>query len=213
MLWCMKDAIKYGYITFRSMTICGYSPRKISRFSYASASVSIVLYCILMAQVYSFNVQTNCSAYFQSNIPRVSLYLFWTVIDVASAVSIIFKMRKAILETQENLGYSVDSIAFSIVKFREELRLIFVGVSMLPVMIVIIVQTTHPELPTYRVGTMVFIFAQLILVIGSKKVVVQTPSDPDYTDIEKKACTAKKFSDPRLSIEKGQSQSTLDICE
>ncbi|ORY45182.1 hypothetical protein BCR33DRAFT_194712 [Rhizoclosmatium globosum] len=177
--------MRLRYIAFRSMTICGFKYRQTKRPCYTAAAISAVLYWILMAQVYSFNDSTNCAAYFKSNIPRVLLYSYWTLVDVVAAVGVIRKMRNAILEAQRlELDDTMDRHAFSILKFREELRLILVSVSMIAVTVVVIVQTTNPELPTYRVGTMVFVYCQLILVIGSKKVEVGArDSAVDYGDL------------------------------
>ncbi|KAI9335679.1 hypothetical protein BDR26DRAFT_522087 [Obelidium mucronatum] len=171
LVWCCKDAVKYGYIAFRAMTICGFKSRNQKLYCYLVASGSAVLYWILMGQVYSFK-EPDCKAHFQSNIPRVTLYVYWTVVDIAAAALIVIKMQRAVFENDTVLGNTEDGKTFWIIKFREELRLVFVAIGMCAVTIVVIVQTTHPEMPTYRVGTMVFVFCQLILVIGSRKVEV-----------------------------------------
>ncbi|KAJ3011323.1 UNVERIFIED_CONTAM: hypothetical protein HDU68_001707 [Siphonaria sp. JEL0065] len=186
LIWCCKDAVKYGYITFRTMTICGIKIRNSKRPCYIVASGSAILYLILMGQVYSFQ-DPNCEAHFESKIPRISLYVYWTLVDIVAASLIVRKMRRAVTESDELIGDSEDGRALWIIKFREELRLVFVAIGMFVVTIVVIVQTTHPEMPTYRVGTMVFVYCQLFLVIGSQKVQVGEQSSGRTTSDGRKS--------------------------
>ncbi|KAJ3074678.1 hypothetical protein HDU98_010568 [Podochytrium sp. JEL0797] len=173
LVWCAKDAVKYGYVSYRALTICGYKFKLLMPACRVVGLISAVLYSILIYQGYSLTEPT-CLPHFESTLPRVALYLYWTLIDILSAGVIILKMRRAIKESRNLLGCETpDARAFSILRFREEMHLILVSISMMAVTVVSVVDTTAVEsaVASFRVGTMVFVFCQLSLLLGSRKVV------------------------------------------
>ncbi|KAI8828103.1 hypothetical protein BJ741DRAFT_439116 [Chytriomyces cf. hyalinus JEL632] len=178
LFWSVKDAVKYGYVSYRALTICGYRGIQKRRIAYAAGAGSLVLYWIFMAQVYSFNAADQCAPHYQSNVPLVTLYLYWTVVDVVAAAMVMWKLRKMIKETQI-LKAVEETNMYRILSFREELRLILVSLGMCMVTVQTIVSTTNPNVNSYRIGTIVFVYCQLFLVIGSRKVAVGSLSESD----------------------------------
>ncbi|KAJ3029907.1 UNVERIFIED_CONTAM: hypothetical protein HDU68_010690 [Siphonaria sp. JEL0065] len=67
---------------------------------------------------------------------------------------------------------NTDNKVYSVIKFREELRLLCVSIGMLAVTVVSLHHAFNPDLPFLNIWSIVFVFTQVILVMGSQKVIV-----------------------------------------
>ncbi|KAI8613260.1 hypothetical protein BC830DRAFT_490124 [Chytriomyces sp. MP71] len=170
-LWSFKDAVKYGYVAWRCLVVHSFRESTSRKLAYLLASISLGLYWLLMAQVYSFDASNGCSPHFDSKMPLLTLYIFWTLIDFTCAIMIIKKLSKNLTALQKAnvLDFTDNTRVLRRLKRRELVRLAFVSIGMCAVSVSSIVATSHPELVTYRVGSIVFVYCQLILVSGSQK--------------------------------------------
>ncbi|KAI9327088.1 hypothetical protein BDR26DRAFT_102689 [Obelidium mucronatum] len=164
-VWSFKDGFKYGYIAYKSLSICGYKTRWPC---YATVVISLLLYWLLLIQAYGFSMP-NCPGQFKSQAPRVTLYLFWTLVDVVASVMIVNKMRQVVANSK---GANADSTVYYIIKFREELRLIVAAVGLCAVTILSVINAVNPSFNALNIWRIVFVYIQLLMVMGSQKVVV-----------------------------------------
>ncbi|KAJ3234575.1 hypothetical protein HDU78_005752 [Chytriomyces hyalinus] len=166
LIWSFKDAGKYGYIAYKALSIGGYHMRWPC---YAVAGLSLLLYWLLCYQAYGFSMP-GCPGQFHSDVPRVVLYGYWTLVDVVATVVVVAKMRSVIVNSSA-VG-NQDSTVYKIIKMREEIRLLVASVGMLSVTVLSIVGAIDPTVTTLNIWRMVFVYVQLLLVMGSQKVVV-----------------------------------------
>ncbi|KAJ3079524.1 hypothetical protein HDU99_010677 [Rhizoclosmatium hyalinum] len=165
LVWSFKDAFKYGYIAYKALSICGIKTRWPA---YATVVGSLILYWILCYQAYGFTMP-DCPGQFKSQVPRVILYLYWTVVDVVASAMILWKMSQVVANSK---GANADSSVYYIIKFREEIRLLVVAFGMLAVTILSIIHAANPDFNALNIWRIVFVYVQLLLVMGSQKVVV-----------------------------------------
>ncbi|KAJ3092984.1 hypothetical protein HK100_006798, partial [Physocladia obscura] len=163
LVWSFKDAFKYGYIAYKALSINGM---KQTWPCYLVVVISLLLYWLLCVQAYGFSMP-NCPPNFASQGPRVALYLYWTVVDIVATVMIVIKMRTVVANSKTA---NTDSTIYYVIQFREELRLIVVAVGMLAVTILSIINAINPSFNALNIWRIVFVYVQLILVMGSQKV-------------------------------------------
>ncbi|KAI9346490.1 hypothetical protein BDR26DRAFT_916453 [Obelidium mucronatum] len=165
LVWSFKDAFKYGYISYKALSICGFKARWPC---YATMIGSLLLYWLLCVQAYGFTAP-DCHGTFKSQGPRVALYLYWTLVDVVASAMILHKMSSIVSNSKE---VNTDNKVYYVIKFREEIRLLAVSVGMFAVTIVCIHHALNPEAEYLNIWSIVFVYCQVLLVMGSQKVVV-----------------------------------------
>ncbi|KAJ3030201.1 UNVERIFIED_CONTAM: hypothetical protein HDU68_009842 [Siphonaria sp. JEL0065] len=164
-----KDAFKYGYICYKSLSICGH---KVRWPCYVVVVISLLLYWLLCIQAYGFSMP-GCPGQFKSQAPRVTLYLYWTCVDVVASVMVVNKMRAVVANSK---GANADSSVYYIIKFREELRLVVAAVGLCSVTILSVIHAVNPDFNALNIWRIVFVYIQLLMVMGSQKVVVGASS-------------------------------------
>ncbi|KAJ3030198.1 UNVERIFIED_CONTAM: hypothetical protein HDU68_009839 [Siphonaria sp. JEL0065] len=165
LLWSFKDAFKYGYICYKSLSICGH---KVRWPCYVVVVISLLLYWLLCIQAYGFSMP-GCPGQFKSQAPRVALYLYWTCVDIVASVMVVNKMRAVVANSK---GANADSSVYYIIKFREELRLVVAAVGLCSVTILSVIHAVNPDFNALNIWRIVFVYIQLLMVMGSQKVVV-----------------------------------------
>ncbi|KAI8607231.1 hypothetical protein BC830DRAFT_1159271 [Chytriomyces sp. MP71] len=163
LIWSFKDAAKYGYITYKATTLSGYKTRVPC---YSVAIISLILYWVLCIQSYGFT-PPKCSSAFKSPIPRIVLYLYWTCVDVCASLMVVRKMAEGTRGAE-----GAFAAVIRVVQMREEARLLVASVGMSAVSALSIAGALDETLVTLNIWRMVFVYVQLLLVLGSQKVVV-----------------------------------------
>ncbi|KAJ3072209.1 hypothetical protein HDU98_004051 [Podochytrium sp. JEL0797] len=169
LVWSFKDAFKYGYIAYKAISICGI---KVRWPCHATVVVSLILYWLLCIQAYGFSMP-DCPGQFKSQGPRIALYLYWTLVDVVASAMIVWKMTKVVANSK---GANADTTIYYMIKFREELRLLVASVGMLAVTVLSIAHAVNPDFNALNIWRIVFVYVQLLLVMGSQKVVAGASS-------------------------------------
>ncbi|KAI9327089.1 hypothetical protein BDR26DRAFT_876061 [Obelidium mucronatum] len=163
-VWSLKDALKYGYLAFKATKISGYQNLRFPY--YLAACGSLVLYWIFLLTGYGF-VEPNCAPMTKSQVPRLALYLYWSVVDLGTSVVVINKMRQVISASKE---VKMDHTEFYTVKFREEIRLLIASIGMSIVTVLSIISIVEPKFNVLSIWRIVFVYLQLVMVMASQTV-------------------------------------------
>ncbi|KAI9328623.1 hypothetical protein BDR26DRAFT_1012188 [Obelidium mucronatum] len=225
---CNRDAItsyalKYGYIIHKSLVINNVHKRIWP--CYFTSGVSLGLYWLYMLQSYGFGEAVGCTdAPLDGNWALIALYILWTTVDFVATLAMVRKITSVIanstelvesgmghFHTQNKLENEVK--VFNVYKMREEVRLLLCVGGMGGVSALAIVRVVRPEWGIPAVNKIIFVFVQLLLLLGSKKVDVLalTPSQMSPGGVKSTASNFNPQSSANSS-EKSDRQLPMIMC-
>ncbi|ORY39505.1 hypothetical protein BCR33DRAFT_389760 [Rhizoclosmatium globosum] len=177
------DAAKYSYIMYKALAMAGFP----QHWPYLlTGIISLILYWLYMEQSYTF--QLDCQAERKGNWALILLYGYWTIVDFSATIVMLLKMNDFIHSNNQISSASLHSVAvndrledevkvFSFHRIREEVRLCLTIGGMGAISAVSVLRVARPELGIPVVSRIVFVFSQLLLLTGSRKVAaVDVPS-------------------------------------
>ncbi|KAI8610623.1 hypothetical protein BC830DRAFT_1172573 [Chytriomyces sp. MP71] len=163
-IWSLKDACKYAFIVHKSCVIANAHVRQRKRLTFVSATCSLLIYWIYMYGAYSF--VAPCPGNMEGVVwPQALLYAFWTFVEISASVVVLRKFYSIIAQLKDA---DMEHAQYRMVKVREEFRLLISCTLMVVVTVFQVARALNPMLTEVRIAPIVFVYVQLLLVLGSQ---------------------------------------------
>ncbi|KAI8609555.1 hypothetical protein BC830DRAFT_1222193 [Chytriomyces sp. MP71] len=180
-IWSFKDYFKMGYIAYRALTILG---SKRTYPIYWAAFGSLALYWFYIYDAYTFILRAGnhtCSLEGMNETPLVLLYSYWTLVEIGVSAMVVQKMAK-VQQKVKQANFAVET--YQRFKFKEEIRLLVACLGMGAVTAISIIDSFSGGISRrdIKVTRIVFVYAQLLLLLGSAAGDIRKDCDEEDDD-------------------------------